>query len=254
MLDNAKLYSSTMTELGSLLKRLCEDAAGIIGTEASSIFLREDNHFVMRAAYGYSAPLVDKAIYAPGEGLTGWIGLGNRFIANSPEEVRQHPSWLGKYDTQTQQQRKTINTFRGLIAVPLLSEKTIIGLIKVENKISGPFTDEDVTRLGIYARNATAFIETKKEAIAVMKGMYIFVLMPFADEFNDIYKFGIKQCIDQMGMKCERVDKRHFTRGILQEIYRCIERANYIVADITGKNRCSSSSKKTLMRDFLGLI
>jgi nucleoside 2-deoxyribosyltransferase len=90
--------------------------------------------------------------------------------------------------------------------------------------------------LDIYARNATAFLEAKKEALAIMKRMYVFVLIPFAREFSDIYKFGIKQTVDDMGMKCERVDERHFTRSVLQEIYRCIERSNIVVADITGRN------------------
>jgi len=65
---------------------------------------------------------------------------------------------------------------------------------------------------------------------------FCFVLMPFKEEFNDIYELGIKKACEQAGAYCERVDKQNFTGTILQRIYNQIAKADFIVADVTGQN------------------
>ncbi len=60
--------------------------------------------------------------------------------------------------------------------------------------------------------------------------------MPFDEEFNDIYKLGIKQsCIDA-GAYCERVDEQIFNESILDRIYNQISKADIVIADMTGRN------------------
>jgi hypothetical protein len=60
--------------------------------------------------------------------------------------------------------------------------------------------------------------------------------MPFDDNFNDIYEFGIKgACIDA-GLFCERVDEQFFTGSILERIFSQISKADFLVADMTGRN------------------
>lgn len=223
-----------MSELDSLLDGICRECADLVNASASSIFLREDEKFIMRAAFGYSELLVGKASYKLGEGITGFIGEGNSFMANSDEEIRAHSKWVGKYNNEQWGGKE--RSCHGIIGIPLISDQVIIGLIKVENKSQGKFTEEDKRTLKIFARTATIAIETKKELIKKIKGLYIFILMPFSSKFNDIYEFGIKQTISKLEMHCERVDERHFTRNISQEIYRCIEKSNFIIADMTGRN------------------
>jgi hypothetical protein len=65
---------------------------------------------------------------------------------------------------------------------------------------------------------------------------FAFVLMPFLPDFDDIYKFGIKQTCSAKGVRAERVDEQHFTETMLERIYRQIENADFIIADMTGKN------------------
>ncbi len=36
---------------------------------------------------------------------------------------------------------------------------------------------------------------------------FAFVLMPFDQDFEDIYKFGIKRCAEDVGILAERVDE-----------------------------------------------
>ncbi len=65
---------------------------------------------------------------------------------------------------------------------------------------------------------------------------FIFVLMPFREEFNDIYKFGIKGAAEDVGAYSERVDEQDYTESMLERIYNQINKADVIVADMTGQN------------------
>jgi hypothetical protein len=65
---------------------------------------------------------------------------------------------------------------------------------------------------------------------------FVFVLMPFASDFDDIYKFGIKQTCEQLGCYCERVDEQIFQDSILDRIYNQISKADILIADMSGRN------------------
>ena len=65
---------------------------------------------------------------------------------------------------------------------------------------------------------------------------FCFVLMPFDEEFGDVYELGIKQsCIDA-GIYCERVDEQIFDGSILERIYNQISKADIIIVDVTDRN------------------
>src|ERR1041385_3858369 len=65
---------------------------------------------------------------------------------------------------------------------------------------------------------------------------FVFVLMPFRPEFDDIYEFGIKGAAKKVGAYAERVDEQLYREGILERIYNQINKADVIVADMTGQN------------------
>jgi hypothetical protein len=65
---------------------------------------------------------------------------------------------------------------------------------------------------------------------------FAFVLMPFDPSFEDIYRFGIKEPASTLDMLAERVDEQIYQEGILERIYRQIEVADVVIADMTGKN------------------
>lgn len=60
--------------------------------------------------------------------------------------------------------------------------------------------------------------------------------MPFKDKFQDVYKLGIKETAAQLGIIAERVDEQIYAEGILERIYRQIELADIIIADMSGQN------------------
>ena len=65
---------------------------------------------------------------------------------------------------------------------------------------------------------------------------FCFVLMPFLEEFNDVYQLGIKASCDDAGAYCERVDEQIFQESILDRIYNQIAKADLVIADMTGRN------------------
>lgn len=60
--------------------------------------------------------------------------------------------------------------------------------------------------------------------------------MPFDSRFDDLYRFGIKEPAEQLGIVAERVDEQIYTESILERIYRQIDLADIIIADMSGQN------------------
>jgi nucleoside 2-deoxyribosyltransferase len=65
---------------------------------------------------------------------------------------------------------------------------------------------------------------------------FVFVLMPFRDEFTDVYQSGIKLACDLAGVHCEHVGDQKFDETILERVCSQIRAADVIVADMTGCN------------------
>jgi hypothetical protein len=65
---------------------------------------------------------------------------------------------------------------------------------------------------------------------------HVFVAMPFAEEFEDIYVFGISGPVNSAGYLCERVDTVSFTGDILTRIRSRIETASLAIGELTGAN------------------
>jgi hypothetical protein len=65
---------------------------------------------------------------------------------------------------------------------------------------------------------------------------HVFVAMPFGDEMEDTYRFGIQGPVNACGFLCERVDMATFTGDILDRIKSRIQTASLVVADLTGAN------------------
>jgi nucleoside 2-deoxyribosyltransferase len=62
--------------------------------------------------------------------------------------------------------------------------------------------------------------------------------MPFRKDFSDIYKLGIKGACEEAGCVCERVDEQYVdgNKIILHQVFEQIEKADIIIADLSGLN------------------
>lgn len=226
-------------DLYKFLYQICKNVTKLLGAGAASIYLIEDDSLVMRAAYGYpNNNLVGIARYALGEGITGWIGLGNEFIASSRAEVESHKAHAGKYDKELWGH----DAFHcwSFIGVPLRLDSNVIGLIKVENKkyenscIS--FSKEDLEDLNTYAKIIIDSIKANDEFLKIFGNFYVFVLIPFNKDYNNIYNLGIKEAVKELNMRCERLDEIEFNIDMLNQLYKCINRADIIISELSDKN------------------
>lgn len=63
-----------------------------------------------------------------------------------------------------------------------------------------------------------------------------FVIMPFGSDFNDVYKLGIKATAKECDVEAKRLDDDFFDTNMVEEIYKKINDADFIIADMTGRN------------------
>jgi len=224
-------------DFNNLLHNICKSAAELLHASASSIYLKHGNKLIMHAAYGYSETLVHKAEYLIGEGITGWIAEGNQFIANSKEEISSHMNHIGKYDKEIWKDG-SLNC-HSMIGIPLLIGEDVYGLIKVENKCinneCGLFDKEDLEKLKIFLGALSNALQQNKEMWSTLGKHFLFVLIPFCPEFNNIYDT-IKQAAENIDLFCFKVNDEPFVGKISSKIYESINRADIIVSVLTGKN------------------
>jgi hypothetical protein len=64
----------------------------------------------------------------------------------------------------------------------------------------------------------------------------VFVIMPFASAFDDVYELGIKASVEALGWECQRADEIIHNRDIMCQVCQGIRQARFVIADLTGRN------------------
>lgn len=64
----------------------------------------------------------------------------------------------------------------------------------------------------------------------------VFVAMPFADEYDDRFHYGISGAANKAGFLCERADLATFTGDVIDWVKSRIDAASLVVADLTHAN------------------
>jgi nucleoside 2-deoxyribosyltransferase/putative methionine-R-sulfoxide reductase with GAF domain len=217
----------------SLLLSILDNARALLKAEGGSIFLLEGENLSLRAAAGSEGPRITPLYYAKGSGLTGYVFQTRRSV--SVNAVDDFSRWQPYYD---QAESRSVSN---LIAAPVMLGDTAIGVIRCTNKRTRegsltPFTEDDGHILEAFARTAAAAIAARKELLFATNAPYTFVLMPFSDEFRDVYEFGIKSVATSLGIRCERVDEIQFNDSILEQVRKGIQSADIVIADMSGRN------------------
>jgi len=65
---------------------------------------------------------------------------------------------------------------------------------------------------------------------------HIFVAMPFKDDMEDIWDYGIQPTVKSAGYICERADLSSFTGDVMDWVRKRIKTAKIVIADLTGSN------------------
>jgi len=66
--------------------------------------------------------------------------------------------------------------------------------------------------------------------------LHVFVAMPFAEEMDDVFHYGIQGAANAAGFLCERADLSSFTGDVIQWVKTRIASASLVVADLSEAN------------------
>jgi hypothetical protein len=76
----------------------------------------------------------------------------------------------------------------------------------------------------------------KKVQASPNRPQRVFVVMPFASEFDDVYVLGIREVAEKLGVAAERADEIEHNENILEVVQESIRRSDAVIADISGRN------------------
>lgn len=65
---------------------------------------------------------------------------------------------------------------------------------------------------------------------------HVFVAMPFKEEMDDVFHYGIQSAVNAAGFLCERADVSSFTGDVIEWVRRRIRTAALVIADLTDAN------------------
>jgi hypothetical protein len=125
------------------------------------------------------------------------------------------------------------------------TQELYIGLKKHAPVLKGVYLDceLDQDRVGTLQtgdfgslEDKSMYTDTNKRDQPASCEFFAFVLMPFDTSFNDIYTFGIKGAAEEVGITAERLDEQLFSSNMVKKIHDEIDRADLIIADMSGQN------------------
>jgi hypothetical protein len=64
----------------------------------------------------------------------------------------------------------------------------------------------------------------------------VFIVMPFAEELEDAYIYGIRKAVHHVGLQCKRADEIEHGGSIIDEIIEQIKKCRLIIAEVTHHN------------------
>jgi GAF domain-containing protein len=138
----------------ALLQATVETARGIFRAKASSVFLldEETDELVFEAVAGEGSDTLVGKRFPSSTGVAGWV-----LVTRQPLVVHD----LSK-DTRFSRGAAESTGYvpRGLMAVPLLSEDSALGVLEVLDRPQGvPFTLAEMDLLGLFANQAAIALE-----------------------------------------------------------------------------------------------
>jgi hypothetical protein len=65
---------------------------------------------------------------------------------------------------------------------------------------------------------------------------HVFVAMPFAEEMEDVFHYGIQGAVNAAGLLCERADLSSFTGDVMEWVKKRITSSELVIADLSSAN------------------
>ncbi|MBI5623658.1 MAG: GAF domain-containing protein [Elusimicrobia bacterium] len=170
LLEASRVIASKL-DLGELLRTVLELASKVVGSERVSLFLLDEKtqclYFDVALGLG---PEVSSLRFPVGQGIAGTVARDRQ--AAIINDVRSDPRWSSKADA------KTGFVTRSILAVPMIHQDRLLGVIEAINKKEGSFDDADVAGLaslssqaGVALENARLFSAVREER-AMLDAMF----------------------------------------------------------------------------------
>ena len=168
--DVSTAISSTL-DLDRLLEKIMMLARDVLGAEGCSILLedKQSGEFVFRTAIGEKSEVLRNFRMEEGKGIVGWVFENAKPLLVS--DVSKDERFCGDIDNKTGFETKSI------MAIPLIIQGGVIGVVEVVNKVDGEmFDDRDMSvmitmagQIAIATENARIAGELKKYAGEIEK-------------------------------------------------------------------------------------
>ena len=143
-------------DLEAILRKIIHTAISLTKAEAASILLFNDTnqqlHFAAMTNASKEA-LLHKMI-VPKESLAGWVAINREPVI--VQDVRHDNRWF------TDVAEKIDFFTRSIIAVPMITQDKLIGVLEVLNKYDGTFDQQDQEYLSILASQAAVAINNTR--------------------------------------------------------------------------------------------
>jgi len=155
-------------EFGRLLRSIVEVARAIFGAKASSIFLLDEDadELVFAAVAGDEEQFLVGRRMAASQGIAGWVAGSRTPLVL--EDVRSDPRFARDVAEGTGY------VPNGLMAVPLLEEERVLGVLQVLDRPQrARFSLQEMELLGLFAGQAAialALLATARSARAALEG------------------------------------------------------------------------------------
>src|SRR5262245_24272821 len=124
---------TSILDLDQLLMKIAELTNRIVPYEIFAIFLVDDakQEIYLRFAIGHPPDLVKTLRIKLGEGITGTAALERTTVV--VDDVRKYPNYI-----------EAVKAARSELAVPLISQNRVVGVLDIESPEPGYFRDEQV--------------------------------------------------------------------------------------------------------------
>jgi hypothetical protein len=147
--------------------------------------------------------------------------------------VNQFASLVGLLKERRLVDRGVIVTTEGFTRHAREAAKDIIDLLEIadlKSQVQGLALE--VTAAALELDNDTRL----KASIPAKESPRLFVLMPFASEFLDVYVLGIREVSEKLGFTVDRADDIEHNGNILDVVEQRIRQADVVIADMSTRN------------------
>jgi phosphoserine phosphatase RsbU/P len=142
---------TSILDLDELLKKIAELTHRIVPFEIFAIFLVDEKkqELYHRFSIGYPQDAARKLRIPIGDGVTGTAAFDRKPVV--VDDVRKYPAYI-----------EAVKEARSELAVPLIAQNRVVGVLDIESKETGYFRDEQVRLLNLLASQIAIAIENAR--------------------------------------------------------------------------------------------